>query len=512
MNAASSTMLTKKKSTGKKYCCVPGCSHTSDKIGPDGTKFILHRIPMSEKKAHIKKLWIQRLKNVRANLIVNDSTRVCSAHFDGPFTHESIPTIFPSKPMKKVTTRRPLFRKEVHSENTNTDTAELDENENIKIPNISIMKDLNIASDIDKVNTCSFGTSCTQTENTTFTTNASTCTTTDNIETDIKIHSVSVGIQTDLPQITIENVKHDNAKVRFYTGFVNFSVFWMFFSVLLKHGADKLNYWEGESRSMGEKSYQQEGNLKPGRKRFLRPIDEFFMVMMRLRLGLLQEHLADIFRVSESTVSRIMNTWINFLFDNCKSLVTWPTREQIVCNLPKLFTGHPDTRIVVDCTEFYIEKPSSLKAQWMTWSEYKHSNTFKVLIGVTPSGMVTFISRLWGGNVSDRHIVQHDEFLPKLSKGDVIMADKGFTVEDLLPADVGLNMPPRVSTKKQMSHLEFFKTNSIASARIVVEMKMEQIKNYNILNSRLPISEAHLSEQMIFICAAFTNLLPPLLK
>jgi len=207
-----------------------------------------------------------------------------------------------------------------------------------------------------------------------------------------------------------------------------------------------------------------------------------------------------------------MNTWINFLYDNCKSLVTWPTREQIVCNLPKLFTGHPDTRIVVDCTEFYIEKPSSLKAQWMTLSEYKHSNTFKVLIGVTPSGMVTFISRLWGGNVSDRHIVQHDEFLPKLCPGDVIMADKGFTVEDLLPADVGLNMPPRVSTKKQMSHVEFFKTNSIASARIVVEMKMEQIKNYNILNSRLPIYRTHLSEQMIFICTSLTNLLPPLLK
>jgi hypothetical protein len=35
--------------------------------------------------------------------------------------------------------------------------------------------------------------------------------------------------------------------------------------------------------------------------------------MMRLRLGLLQEHIADI-RVTESTVSRIMNTWINFLY------------------------------------------------------------------------------------------------------------------------------------------------------------------------------------------------------
>lgn len=134
------------------------------------------------------------------------------------------------------------------------------------------------------------------------------------------------------------------------------------------------------------------------------------------------------------------------------------------------------------------------------------------MIGVTPSGMVTFISRFWGENVSDRHRVQHDEFFPKLCPSDVIMADKGFTVEDLLPADVGQNMQPRVSTKKQMSHVEFLKTNSIASARIVVEMKMEQIKSYNILNSRLPISEAHLSEQMILICTSLTNLLPLHLK
>lgn len=81
----------------------------------------------------------------------------------------------------------------------------------------------------------------------------------------------------------------------------------------------------------------------------------------------------------------------------------------------------------------------------MTWFEYKHSNTFKILIGVAPNGMVTFVSRLWGGNVSDRHICQHDGFLPKLSLGDVVMADKGFTIEDLLPPDIGLNVPPRVS-------------------------------------------------------------------
>lgn len=70
--------------------------------------------------------------------------------------------------------------------------------------------------------------------------------------------------------------------------------------------------------------------------------------------------------------------------------------------------------------------------------------------------MVSFVSRLWGGNASDRHIVQNDDLIPKLSI--------------------------------------FFKTVHIASARIVVEMKMEQVKKFQILNSVLLVSEAHLAE------------------
>ena len=158
-----------------------------------------------------------------------------------------------------------------------------------------------------------------------------------------------------------------------------------------------------------------------------------FMVCVRLRLGLLQEHLSDIFCVSVMTVSRIMNTWINFMYDHMKSLIPWPTKEQILGNLPRCFQEIPDSRIVIYATEFFCEKPSSLKAQNSTWSEYKHHNTFKVLVGVAPNGLVTFISSVLGGHTSDRHIVQEDGhlFIPKLETGDIILADKGFTVGDL---------------------------------------------------------------------------------
>ncbi|XP_062584812.1 uncharacterized protein LOC134281470 [Saccostrea cucullata] len=487
---------------GKKYCCVPGCSNTSQTLDEYGNKIILHRFPMSEKKAHIKRLWIQRLRHVRANLVVKDHTRVCSVHFEGTFTEESIPTIFPSKPKKETKSRRPLVRKIENS--FQNDGSGQSDTENPQDNPVSMYNDVAIQTDLKY-----FYSKDAYTNTEEHCVHVSTATQT----TGSPLSTVNAEVQADLPRMTYEDMKDDDSKTRFYTGFATFQIFWMFFAVLRqKHGAEKLNYWEGETRSMGEKSYHEPGVKKPGRKRSLRPVDEFLMVCMRLRLGLLQEHLADIFRVSETTVSRVMNTWINFLYDHCKSLIKWVSREQILCNLPKLFSMHADTRIVLDCTEFFIEKPSSLKAQWMTWSEYKHSNTFKILIGVSPSGMVTFVSRLWGGNVSDRHITQHDGFLPKLSPGDVVMADKGFTIEDLLPADVGLNVPPRVSSTCQMSKHDFFKTNRIASARIVVEMKMEQIKNYNIVNSVLPISEVHLSEQIIVICTSLTNLLPPLLK
>jgi len=253
---------------------------------------------------------------------------------------------------------------------------------------------------------------------------------------------------------------------------------------------------------------------KRGRKRLLRPIDEFFMVCVRLRLGLLREHLSDMFGVSIMTVSRIMNTWINFMYDHMKSLITWPTKQQILANMPNAFYALPESRIVIDATEFFCEKPASLKAQNLTWSEYKHHNTFKVLIGVAPNGLVTFVSRVWGGSASDRHITQEDGhmFIPKLEPGDVILADKGFTVADLLPSNIGLNMPPFVSKSSQMTKNEFFKTQMIASSRIVIEMKMEQIKNFRALQTVLPLSEAHLAEQMIVICAAITNLYEPLLK
>ena len=77
----------------------------------------------------------------------------------------------------------------------------------------------------------------------------------------------------------------------------------------MKHGAAKLRYWDGQKRSHRPDYVPDPMRSKPGKQRKLRPEDEFFICCLRLRLGLLEEHLADMFLVSVSTISRILNTW-----------------------------------------------------------------------------------------------------------------------------------------------------------------------------------------------------------
>ena len=72
------------------------------------------------------------------------------------------------------------------------------------------------------------------------------------------------------PDVSFENL--DDKKTRFYTGFVNLSMFMLMFTALQKHGADNLKYWDGEK--LAKKSEKNWDRQKPGKKRFLRPIDE----------------------------------------------------------------------------------------------------------------------------------------------------------------------------------------------------------------------------------------------
>ena len=143
----------------------------------------------------------------------------------------------------------------------------------------------------------------------------------------------------------------------------------------------------------------------------------------------------------------------------------WPSRELVNETMPEDFKAkYPTTWVIIDCTEVRCEMPSSLLLNSELFSSYK------ALVGISPKGFFTFIGQLYTGSISDREMVERSCFLNlPFSKGDTVMADKGFTIEDILPLGVSLNIPPFLGMSDQMSAEDVIATQEIASLRIHVE-------------------------------------------
>lgn len=251
-----------------------------------------------------------------------------------------------------------------------------------------------------------------------------------------------------------------------------------------------------------------------GRKRKLTTENELFLVLVRLRLGLFEADLAHRFCITQSTVSRICTSWINFLYIRLCSLPLWAPREIIDSTMPAAFAEkYASTRVILDATEIKCEVPSSLSLQSSTYSSYKSSNTFKGLVGISPNGLVTFVSELFTGSISDRECVIRSGFLElKFDENDAVMADKGFLIQDLLTKKgVNLNMPPFLR-HGTFSKDEVQETKEIASLRIHVERRIQRIKGYHIFDRPVPLTLAPLINQIWTVSTILTNFQAPLLR
>lgn len=248
-------------------------------------------------------------------------------------------------------------------------------------------------------------------------------------------------------------------------------------------GFNKIKFWRS-TKSVKVKQYEENNTKRPGPPHKLQPFQQFIMTLIRLRLDLPLLLIADLFDVSTSTVSDITVTWISYLYQTVVPvLLTWPSQQQVNSRMPLAFREFPSARVIIDCTEFLCATPTNKQEQYRTYSQYKHHNTYKALVGINPLGAFTFVSDLWSGNVSDRYITQESGLIEKLEDGDQVLADRGFQIEDLLLVKGATLVAPPFTRKcgnnakgKRLNVSEIRKTRKIANVRIHVERAIARLK------------------------------------
>ncbi|CAC5410779.1 unnamed protein product [Mytilus coruscus] len=497
---------------GKLYCCATNCHNYSGK-SVNGNTVTLHRFPVHRRH---KSIWQCRVS--RKQWKPTSCSRLCSEHFitkRGPTKDHPLPSIFDHKIFK--TTNFDSSFKEFEENNdcteyeadhdimcdgneeANNDIADDPSKHFFTVDNPSTINTSVMLNDycgyIDPSHISSKLNQETQCENTCTGILNDTSSQTDT-EKENKPYTVfpitDAEVNTTLPFLAIEDLSSE--EVTFYTGLPNKPTFYLLYEHIMSN----------------RKTVDPETG---GRPQKLRGVDEFFMVLMRLRLGLLTQDLARRFNVSVSTCSKIFNKWIDLMYEHLNFLVAWPDRETVKCNMPDSFKRrYPNCRVIVDCTEIFTETPQSLSNKGRMYSDYKSHMTWKVLIGISPNGVITHVSDLWSGSISDKQITKSSGLIDKCEPGDAIMGDKGFLISDMCtPKGIYLIVPPTKKNGKLTKH-EVEKTRRIANLRIHVERAMERIKNFRIIQGVMPISMSEKVSKIVFIVCALCNLLPPLIQ
>ena len=130
------------------------------------------------------------------------------------------------------------------------------------------------------------------------------------------------------------------------------------------------------------------------------------------------------------------------------------------------------------------------------------------------------MSGAWGERTSNKYLTEHCGLLKKLKPGDLVLADRGFTIqESLVFIKQNLAVPAFSRGKTQLDPTDIEKTRGIANVMIHVEHVTGLLRQkYSILQSVLPVdylmyqsdSGCPMVDRMIRVCSALTNISPPI--
>ncbi|XP_013382111.1 uncharacterized protein LOC106154716 [Lingula anatina] len=329
-------------------------------------------------------------------------------------------------------------------------------------------------------------------------------------------------VQTELTVNDIENIENDNkARLADSNCKVPFTRQDLYSFEGYEKDPDKVSFYTGLPNLGGLKRVFNfiEAQMSNGSKNLTKE-NQFMLCLIKLRMDYAFQDMSVQLNVSVATIHRIFHATLNILYKRLSFLVHWPEREHVRVSMPMTFRKEFGDKVVVilDCFELNIEKPSGSLNKVYTYSNYKHRHTVKYLIGIAPQGTITFISEGWGGRTSDKHITEESGLLDNLLPGDIVMVDRGFSIEESVNFyQAKLAIPSFTRGKSQLHPMEVEQTRKIANVRIHVERVIGLLcRKFRIFDSVVPLEflklksgeEVPTIDKIVKVCCCLTNLCP----
>lgn len=287
--------------------------------------------------------------------------------------------------------------------------------------------------------------------------------------------------------------------IKFYTRFVTYSHLMAFWKLIEPASHNMIR----ASRATATTVKSEPGTTDSALCQSLQPIDEFFLFMVHLSVGLTHRDLAHRFNIQQFTVSKIITTWANFLYTILGSVRIWMSEEAVKAHLPNEFQDYPDTQVVIDCTELRCQTQSSLLPQSDDFFSDESHCTFKGFIGMAPHGAVTFVSSLYASSVSDKDLFRQSGIVSLLKPGMAIMVDKGFLVDDCVPCKVYRHA--YLSKRDEMSAGEMRETQSVARLLLHIERLIRRVKKHKLFDTIIPLSVSGSINQLYTVACLLIN-------
>ena len=145
-------------------------------------------------------------------------------------------------------------------------------------------------------------------------------------------------------------------------------------------------------------------------------------------------------------------------------------------------------------------------------SQYRLSNTFKVLVSESPMCHFNFVSHAYSGSISDKEIVRKSGFLDHLEEGNIVMADNGFNIQDILAVRGVRLMTSPMMTKSKISVCAFTSIRRIAISPEHIERMLRKLKILIIFRRLLPLTFKAYIGSIVKVVASLANLQPGIIE